>query len=108
MAGGLAPGELVRAARRLAGLTQRALARRAGTAQSVVARIEQGAADPSTATLTRLLAAAGFALRAELVPAAVAETHMLDDVVRILALSPEDRLREVANVSRFEVAARRG
>ncbi len=108
MTEGLAAGELVREARRRAGLTQRALARRAGTAQSVVARIEQGAADPSTVTLTRLLAAAGFALRAELVPAAVADTHMLDDVTRLLALTPEDRLREVANVSRFEAAVRRG
>jgi len=34
-------------------------------------------------------------------------THMLEDVRRILALSPEDRLREVANVARFSVAARR-
>jgi hypothetical protein len=32
---------------------------------------------------------------------------MLEDVARILALTPEERLREVRNVSRFESAARR-
>jgi hypothetical protein len=32
---------------------------------------------------------------------------MLEDVARILALTPEERLREVRNVSRFEAAARR-
>ena len=36
------PGHLLRTARRRAALTQRELARRAGTSQSVVARIEQG------------------------------------------------------------------
>jgi hypothetical protein len=34
--------------------------------------------------------------------------HMLVDVSRILSLTPEERLREVANVSRFLAAARRG
>jgi hypothetical protein len=32
---------------------------------------------------------------------------MLDDVARILSLTPEERLIEVRNVSRFEAAARR-
>jgi len=104
---GLNPGSLVRAARDRAGLTQRALAHRCGTSQSVVARIENGRTDPSTSTLERLLAAAGFELRTvlELVP--VADSHMLEDIARILALTPEERLREVENVSRFAAAARR-
>jgi transcriptional regulator with XRE-family HTH domain len=100
-------GGLLRVARLRAGLTQRELARRAGTSQSVIARIEQRRTDPSTATLARLLAAAGFELRAELTPLAVADTHMLDDVARILSLTPEERLLEVGNVSRFDAAARR-
>ena len=98
---------LLRDARRRAGLTQRELAARAGTAQSAVARIEQGQTDPSTATLARLLAAAGFELRGELIPLPVPDSHMLEDVARILALTPEERLLEVRNVSRFEAAARR-
>jgi transcriptional regulator with XRE-family HTH domain len=73
----------------------------------VVARIEQGRTDPSSATLARLLAAAGYELRAELSPLPVADTHMLADVTRILSLTPEERLLEVRNVSRFEAAARR-
>ena len=101
------PGHLLRTARQRAVLTQRELARRAGTSQSVVARIEQGQTDPSTANLARLLAAAGFELRGDLWLAPVADTHMLEDVARILALTPEERLREVRNVSRFEAAARR-
>ena len=101
------PARLLRAARERAGLTQRELARRAGSAQSVVARIEQGRTDPSSATLARLLAAAGFELRVELDPLPAADTHMLDDVARIRALTPEERLLEVRNVSRFEAVARR-
>ncbi len=107
MAEPLDAARLVREARRQAGLTQRALAERAGTAQSVVARIERGQTRPGSETLARLLAASGFELRAELVPLPVVDSHMLDDVGRILSLSPEDRLREVAHVSRLVAAARR-
>jgi predicted transcriptional regulator len=92
---------LLLAARRRAGLSQRALAHRAGTSQSVVARIEAGTTDPSSGTLQRLLAAAGFELRAELVVAGVADSHMLSDVGRILSLTPEQRLDEVRSVARF-------
>lgn len=98
---------MVREARARAGLSQRELARRARTSQSVVARIERGQTQPSSETLTRLLAAAGFEIRAELVPRAVPDSHMLDDIARVLALTPEGRLLEVRNVSRFEAAARR-
>jgi predicted transcriptional regulator len=107
MAAQLDAARLLTLARDRAGLTQRELARRAGTAQSVVARIEVGQTSPTVETLTRLLAAAGFELRSELVVRPVVDTHMLDDVSRILAMSPEERLREVANISRFEAAARR-
>lgn len=98
---------VVREARARARLTQRELARRAGTAQSVVARIERGQTDPSTGTLRALLAAAGFEIDVELVALRAPDTHMLDDVGRILRLTPEQRLLEVRNVARFERAARR-
>ena len=100
-------GRLLRTARERAGLSQRELARRAGTAQSVIARIELGLTRPAAENLERLLDAAGFHLSVSLVPRPAATTHMLDDVARILAMSPEDRLREVANASRFLSAARR-
>lgn len=98
--------ELVRRARRTAGLTQRELARRAETAQSVVARIETGLTSPTISTLERILTAAGFELNADLSPLPVKDSHMLADVARILSLSPTDRLIEARNFSRLETAAR--
>ena len=90
-----------------AGLSQRALARRAHTAQSVVARIESGDTSPSWETLQRVLHAAGFALHAELQPATQGRSHMLGDVQRILRLSPEQRLLELRNAARLLESARR-
>lgn len=54
----LDPSALLKRARKRAGLSQRALARRADTSQSVVARIELGTTSPTVSTLNRLLAAA--------------------------------------------------
>lgn len=98
--------KLLQTARERAGLTQRRLAKKARTAQSVVARIELGETSPSWSTLARLLKAAGFSLSAGLRRISV-DPQLLDDVPRILALSPEQRLLEVAQVSRFLSAARR-
>ena len=83
------------------------MAERASTAQSVVARVEAGITDPSSETLNRLVAAAGFAIRCELVLEPILHSHMMDDVERILSLTPEERLDEVRNVSRFETGVRR-
>jgi len=101
------PGAILQAARARAGLSQRRLAQRAGTTQSVVARIELGETSPTWQTLTRLVAAAGFELDTRITVRPVAGSHMLDDVARILSLTPEQRLREVANASRFASAVRR-
>src|SRR4051794_24544531 len=56
------PAELLRTARRRHGLSQSALAKRAGTSQPVISAYEHGRRDPSTQPLRRLLAAAGKAL----------------------------------------------
>lgn len=98
---------LLETARLDAGLSQRQLAARAHTTQAVVARIEAGRASPRWNTLQSLLRAAGFRLRAELRPEVGGDSHMLSDVARILRLSPEDRIREVAAVDRFTTGARR-
>ena len=87
-------------------MTQRQLAKKARTAQSVVARIELGETSPSWSTLARLLKAACFSLSAGLRRTSV-DPQLLDDVPRILALSAEQRLLEVAQVSRFLSAAQR-
>lgn len=101
------PATLLRAARARAQLSQRALAERAGTAQSVVARIELGDTSPSYSTLSELLRAAGFGLRMQLETAPVCDSHMMDDVARIRRLTPEQRLMELGNASRFFAAAER-
>jgi transcriptional regulator with XRE-family HTH domain len=48
-------GELLRAARRRHGLTQRQLAIRARTSQAAISRIERGVVSPSVDTLAELL-----------------------------------------------------
>ncbi len=101
------PSEILRTSRLRAGLTQRALAERAATSQSVVARIELGETSPTWETLSRLVAAAGFDLGVNLALRPAVDSHMLADVARIRALTPEARLAEVANMSRFALAVRR-
>ena len=54
--------QLIRTAREQRGLSQRALAERAGIKQSTIARIELGESDPAYSTVIRLLDAAGFRL----------------------------------------------
>lgn len=102
------PTYLLKEARKRAGLSQRKLAKRAETAQSVIARIEAGKTSPTAATLNHLLAAAGFELEAKLTVRPVAKSHMLEDINRILSLTPEQRLQEVKNFSQLETAIRRG
>ena len=92
--------DLLREARTRAGLSQRALAERAGTAQSVIARIERGLTSPTWETLERLLTAAGATLTAH-------ASETLFEVPRMLSMSPENRLQEVKNLSAFFAAARR-
>lgn len=88
-------------ARTRAKLTQRELARRAQASQPLVARIESGRANPTVETVARLVGAAGFKLRLELVPAETPDP-VIDafkrDVDRTLLIenlrrSPEERLR---------------
>jgi len=61
----LAAGRMVRWARRRAGMTQTALAARAGIPQPAIARIERGVVVPRAATLLALLEATGHELAVE-------------------------------------------
>lgn len=55
-------GDLVREARRRAGLSQAELAAKADTTQSAIARLESGRVDPSFGLVLKLLGACGFRL----------------------------------------------
>src|SRR5437762_13140029 len=98
---------LLRQARTRAGLSQRAIARRAGTAQSVVARIESGQTSPTWETLGRLLDAANVDMRAQLAPRVVVGSHMLNEVPRTLAMTPAQNLEEAKKLSELWHQARR-
>ncbi|MGO9559859.1 MAG: helix-turn-helix domain-containing protein [Acidimicrobiales bacterium] len=85
--------DLVRLARARAELTQRQLAERSGVPQSVIARIESGARQPTLPTLERILAGAGVEMRYRLAPL---EDHDSVLAVRNARRSPARR-KEVAD-----------
>jgi uncharacterized protein len=99
-------GELIRTCRRDAGLSQRELARQAGTSQPALARYERGRATPSLATLERIVAATGRQLRvsAEAEPqgAARALASRRKDVLAILARHGVEKARVFGSVARGE------
>ena len=68
----------LREARTRAGLTQAALAARAGTSQATISAYESGSKQPSVETLSRLLAATGTRLTVERAPAPVIEPTRAD------------------------------
>ncbi|HWP33536.1 MAG TPA: helix-turn-helix transcriptional regulator, partial [Solirubrobacterales bacterium] len=55
----MTPGELIRTTRERAGLSQSRLARRVGTRQSAISRLEAGEISPTIETLETLLRAMG-------------------------------------------------
>jgi ribosome-binding protein aMBF1 (putative translation factor) len=63
-------GERVREAREAAGLSQRELARRMGTSQAAVARLEAGSVGATLTTLQRAATALGLEVQVELRPTA--------------------------------------
>ena len=72
--------QVLRTARQRAGLTQQALAARAGTSQATLSAYETGRKTPSVETLTRLLAATGSRLSIE--PAARPVVQVSDKQLR--------------------------
>lgn len=61
-------GNLIRLARHDRGLSQRELARRAGTSQATISAYEAGRKSPNLDTLKRIIRAAGLDLRIRLEP----------------------------------------
>ncbi len=64
----------IRGARKAAGLSQAELARRAATSQATLSAYENGRKQPSVATLSRVLEAAGARLAVESEVPAIAES----------------------------------
>jgi len=87
-------GQLIREARRRAGLTQRELAERLGTTQSVVARWEADVTAPTFDTVVRALRACGFELDVHLVPHDEGFAHDWSLARQNLPLSPEERFAQ--------------
>jgi transcriptional regulator with XRE-family HTH domain len=85
-------GDLLREARCRAGLSQAALARRAGKPTSVIGRWERGEVRPSFETLQDLIRACGLDLHFRLEP----YDGDQDELIRAcLRLSPDERLTQL-------------
>lgn len=74
--------------------------------QEATAGMEMEAATAAGSGNLSLFAAEGLEPDPPLVPKTPADSHMLADVERILRLTPEERLQEVANLSRFFAEAK--
>jgi predicted transcriptional regulator len=89
---------LLKEARHYVGLSQRALAGKAGVPHSTVARIESGTIDPRTRTLEKLLRVCHRELDIRVVRDWGLDRTLIDS---FLKLSPEDRIQSAANMSNF-------
>jgi len=100
----MAIANVIREARRRAGLTQAELAERAGVAKSTVGRIESRARVPSTEMVERLVRASGLNVFASLSEPDPGTDSMFE---RTLRRRPADRLADATRVARFVLRGRR-
>lgn len=87
--------DLVREARKRAGLTQRELAERAATTQSAIARLESGRTAPSFDSVLRLIRLCGFRLDVAL------DAYDDSDVAQaeaLLRMSVDERVEKLTGV----------
>jgi transcriptional regulator with XRE-family HTH domain len=97
---------LLRTVRTRRGLTQAQLARRAGTTQTAISRLERGARSPTVQTLRRLLIVMGEDL--DLVARPLPGAHDPAHLAAERALSPAARLERAFAWMRLNEAVRRG
>jgi transcriptional regulator with XRE-family HTH domain len=95
---------IVREARRRAGLTQAALAEKAGVPKSTVGRIESGARTPSVELVERLVRATGLEITVSLSEPDPGTDSMFE---RTLRRTPAQRLADATRVARFVLRGRR-
>ncbi len=85
-------GDLVREARKRAGLTQAELAHRLGTSQSAVARWERGTVHPSLETLRAIVRGCGFDLAFHMSRADDSSVTIIDEHLR---MSTQERFADM-------------
>jgi transcriptional regulator with XRE-family HTH domain len=93
-------GAVIREARLRSGLSQRALARRAGTSQAAISRIERGLEQPTFERVEQILAGLGWRPVVNLEPLAEHD----DEPRRLIEAagdSPAKRLERGLSLSRF-------
>jgi transcriptional regulator with XRE-family HTH domain len=96
-------GDLIREARRRAGLSQAELAVRAGTVQPAIARWESGRTSVSLDDVFRLVRLCGFDLEIMLVPR---DTSDAAQAARLAGLTGQERLDRHARLVRQLTALR--
>ena len=97
-------GDLIREARRRAGITQRELADRLDTTQSAIARLERGGTEPSYERVAEAVRACGMDLVPQLLRADDADWSVASTN---LAVGPDARVRRHQAALRFALAGRR-
>jgi transcriptional regulator with XRE-family HTH domain len=85
-------GELIRAARLRAGLSQAELAERMGMPQSSIARWEVDSVEPGLSKLRRVLQACGFDLSLSLIPFE-RDPDRDARVLEVQRMTPQERIR---------------
>jgi len=106
--------DILRDARRRAGLSQRELAKRAGTSQAVISAYENGQREPGVNQFQKVIAATGFGLRLTLdaaplvrAPSALRPWQLPDEaddddrILENLRLTPAQRLRKMGRLRSF-------
>lgn len=96
---------LMREARRRARLTQEEVARRVGTTQSAIARIESGRHAPTLERVSDIAQACGFDVQIRLVPH---DPHDWDLLALPRTLSPTERVERLETMVEFIADARAG
>ncbi len=96
-------GDLVREARRRAGLTQRELSERLDTTQSAIARLERGGTEPSYERVSEAVRACGMDLVPQLLPTDDSDWSVVSSN---LAVGVDARVRRHQAALRFAVAGR--
>jgi transcriptional regulator with XRE-family HTH domain len=100
-------GQMLREARHRSGLSQRTLARRAGTTQASVSRIERGLEEPSYERFEALMQSMGWAPKLELEPIAAHREETRRLIAEARSGTPSTRLASGRNAAKFGDKLRR-